>query len=77
MAQIARWGNSLAVRLPVKLVREMNLSEGDTINLRRIDDQTLGMSEDERRRRALEAMRSIAWELPADYKFDREGANAR
>jgi antitoxin MazE len=77
VAQIARWGNSLAVRLPVKLVREMNLSEGDTINLRRIDDQTLGMSEDERRRWALEAMRSIAWELPADYKFDREEANAR
>lgn len=77
MAQVARWGNSLAVRLPAKLVREMNLNEGDTINLRRLDDATLGMSDDERRQWAFEAMRAMAWELPEDYKFDREEANAR
>ena len=29
--QVARWGNSLAVRLPAKLVAELGLSEGDEI----------------------------------------------
>lgn len=77
MAQIARWGNSLAVRLPAKLVREMNLSEGDNIQLRRLDDETLGMSEDERRRWAMEAIRALARPFPDGYKFDREEANAR
>lgn len=31
--KVVRWGNSLAVRLPVKLVRELGLVEGDRIDL--------------------------------------------
>ena len=31
--QIARWGNSLAVRLPVELVRKLGLKEGDSIDV--------------------------------------------
>ncbi|MEQ9564472.1 MAG: AbrB/MazE/SpoVT family DNA-binding domain-containing protein, partial [Pseudomonadales bacterium] len=27
--QVAKWGNSLAVRLPADLVRELGLKEGD------------------------------------------------
>ena len=30
---ISKWGNSLAVRLPKKLCEEMNLQEGDQIQL--------------------------------------------
>ena len=36
--QIAKWGNSLAVRLPAQLVRELGLKEGDQIALARGDD---------------------------------------
>ena len=36
--QIAKWGNSLAVRLPAQLVRELGLKEGDQITLARGDD---------------------------------------
>lgn len=75
--RVARWGNSLAVRLPVGLVREMQLSEGDTVDLRRLDDAVLGVGIDERRRWAIEAMRALARPLPEGYKFDREEANAR
>ena len=32
--QVAKWGNSLAVRLPAELVRELGLREGDEITLR-------------------------------------------
>jgi antitoxin component of MazEF toxin-antitoxin module len=32
--QVARWGNSLAVRIPVELAEKLGLSEGDTLSLR-------------------------------------------
>ena len=31
--QVAKWGNSLAVRIPAELVRELELREGDEIDL--------------------------------------------
>jgi antitoxin MazE len=31
--QLARWGNSLAVRLPVEFTRAAGLREGDTVDL--------------------------------------------
>lgn len=31
--KLARWGNSLAVRLPAAWVREMGLEEGETLEL--------------------------------------------
>lgn len=35
--KIARYGDSLTVRLPAALVRELDLREGDVVTLRRID----------------------------------------
>ena len=32
--QASKWGNSLAVRLPAKLVEELGLKEGDEIEVR-------------------------------------------
>ena len=37
--QVAKWGNSLAVRLPADLVRELGLKEGDQIDLVKDDGQ--------------------------------------
>ena len=34
--KIARYGNSLTVRLPAALARELDLHEGDVVTLRRI-----------------------------------------
>ena len=31
--QVAKWGNSLAIRLPMALVKRMNLAEGDEVEL--------------------------------------------
>jgi len=31
--QVAKWGNSLAIRLPAGLVRELGLKEGDQVVL--------------------------------------------
>lgn len=75
---ISRWGNSLAVRIPANVARELGLKEGDSIDLRRADDGTFEiMAEQERRRHALETLRKFRGSLPPDFKFDREEANAR
>ena len=35
--KIARYGNSLTVRLPAALARDLDLHEGDRVTVRRID----------------------------------------
>ena len=75
--KVAKWGNSLAVRLPASVVTELNLKEGDEIDLLPKGGSTFEVSLDERRRKALEEMRSLRYKLPAGYKFDREEANSR
>ena len=35
--KIARYGNSLSVRLPAALARDLDLREGDVVTLRRIE----------------------------------------
>ncbi len=76
--KIARWGNSLAVRLPAETVRNLDLKEGDSveITLKRGGEQ-LDLGFEERRQRAVERMRAMQVTLPPDYKFDREEANRR
>ena len=75
--QVSRWGNSLAVRLPKRLVDDMNLVEGDKIDVVEVVNRTLMVEKDQRRKRALENMRLRGWAAPADYKFDRDEANQR
>ena len=35
-AKVAKYGNSLTVRLPIAVARELDLREGDEVTLRRI-----------------------------------------
>jgi antitoxin MazE len=74
--QVARWGNSLAVRLPAGLVRELGLKEGDQIDLR-ADDRGLTVS---RRRRPDEILADLArfrGRLPAEARLSRDAAHER
>lgn len=75
--QVSKWGNSLAVRLPKKLVEEMGLVEGDEIKVVDVVEKTLLIKKDDRREAALAALASFNLPLPPDYKFDREEANER
>lgn len=44
--QVNRWGNSLAVRLPQELVRELGLQEGDRIQAEALGLARLGLAVD-------------------------------
>ncbi len=74
--KVAKWGNSLAVRLPAEMVLRLGLKEGDEIAVVEKD----GALEVERKLSVDEAfanLRSLRGRLPADFKFNREEANSR
>jgi len=75
--KIAKWGNSLAVRLPSAVVDALKLKEGDEVEIRVADLRTFDVSRDRRRERAMERIRALEKKLPADWKFDRSEVNAR
>ena len=78
--RVAKWGNSLALRLPVKVVKELELVEGDEVELRATGPKTLEISRDAEIAWAIEAMERIrarSRPLPPGWKFDRDEANER
>ncbi len=75
--QVAKWGNSLAVRLPKSLVDKLNLKPGDEISLTSADDRRLEVTKTVHKDAALARMRVRNFQMPADYSFDRDEANAR
>lgn len=74
--QIARWGNSLAVRLPAALVRELGLKEGDEIALVPGADG-LAVSRQLCADEVLAALRRFRGRLPADARLSRDVAHER
>jgi antitoxin MazE len=74
---VSRWGNSLAVRLSKELVEKMNLKPGDEVELKPVDVKTIEIEKRDRRAEFLEAMKQFRFEMPLDYKFDRDEANER
>ena len=75
--QVAKWGNSLAVRLPAAVVDILDLKEGDEIEIRVADVRQFDVARKPSREALLERLRAFRGRLPADFKFDREEANGR
>ena len=74
--QIARWGNSLAVRLPRDLVRRLDLKEGDRIDLVP-EDGSLKVRRHPRAEEVLEQLRRFRGKLPAAERLSRDAAHER
>lgn len=73
--QVAKWGNSLAVRLPVAVVRALNLKEGEEIELHVVDQRTFEVQRKADSKELLARLRRFRGQLPDDFKFDRLEAN--
>jgi antitoxin MazE len=69
--QVAKWGNSLAVRLPVAVVEALHLKEGDQIEIRIAGSRTFEVQRDRTRDRALARLRQLRRPLPPGFTFDR------
>ncbi len=74
--QVARWGNSLAVRLPAALVRELGLKEGDQIDLVK-DDGKVKVRRRPRAEEVLAGLRRLRGRLPAAERLSRQEAHER
>ncbi len=75
--QVAKWGNSLAVRLPVAVVEALTLKEGDEIEILVSGVRTFEVKRRPGAAELLARLRKFRGRLPADFKFDRLEANER
>jgi antitoxin MazE len=75
--QVAKWGNSLAIRLPATVVEALELKAGDEIEILVGDARTFGVNRKPGREDLLNRLRDFRGRLPADFLFDRDEANAR
>lgn len=75
--RVAKWGNSLAVRLPASVVQMLGLREGDEIEIHVTGARQFGIARKPGRAELLQRLRAFRGRLPADFKFDRDEAHAR
>jgi antitoxin MazE len=75
--QVAKWGNSLAVRLPASVVQALNLKEGEEIDLHIAGERSFEVAKQANAKELLVRLHALRGRLPADFHFDRLEANAR
>ena len=75
--QIAKWGNSLAVRIPAAVVDALALKEGDDVEIHVANERVFALGKKPGARELLARLRRYRGRLPEDFHFDRMEANAR
>ncbi len=75
--QIAKWGNSLAVRLPSSVVQALDLKEGDDITIYIANERAFEIVKTPTRAELIERLRALRGTIPSDFTFDRVDANER
>ena len=74
---VAKWGNSLAVRLPAAVVAALELKEGDDIEIHVAGARAFAIERKPGRDDLLTRLRAFRGRLPTGFKFDRQDTNAR
>ena len=75
--QVAKWGNSLAVRLPSNVVAALELREGDDIEIQVADGRAFNVSKRASIEELLARLRRYRGRLPDGFRFDRLEAQER
>jgi antitoxin MazE len=75
--QVAKWGNSLAIRLPRAIVEALGLKAGDEIEITVSGTRRFEVARDRSREKALAGLRKFRGRLPAGFRFDRDEAHER
>lgn len=75
--RVSKWGNSLAIRIPRDVVEALGLKEGDSVQVAAADRHRIELARKPSREELLKNLDRFRGMLPADYKFDRDEANAR
>jgi antitoxin MazE len=75
--QVARWGNSLAIRIPAAVAEALELKAGDEVEIRVEGSREFALRRKPSREDLLKRLRSMRGRLPADFVFDRDAAHER
>jgi antitoxin MazE len=75
--KVAKWGNSLAIRIPKDVAETLGIKEGDEVELSPSDKPVIGIARQMTREEAIRGLRKFRGLMPPDFKFDRDEANAR
>jgi antitoxin MazE len=75
--KFAKWGNSLAIRIPADVVEKLGISPNEEAQIKVTGENSFEITRDLRRQKAIERMRSMSFALPDDYVFNREELHER
>ena len=75
--QVAKWGNSLAIRLPRSVVKVLGLKEGDSVDIHVVDRRSFAIENAPTSKQLLARLRKYRGRLPSGFRFDRLEANER
>ena len=75
--KVAKWGNSLAIRIPKDVAESLGIREGDDVDLQAAEKPVISIARQMTREEAIRELRRFRGTMPADYVFDRNEANAR
>ncbi len=75
--RVAKWGNSLAIHIPAAVARALKLRAGDEVEVHVGGARQFGLARKPGRDELLDRLRALRGRLPADFVFDRDGANER
>jgi len=70
--KFAKWGNSMAIRIPAEVVAKLGISPDEEAQIKVTGEYSFEVSRDRRRQEAIEAIRKLARPLPPGYKFNRD-----
>jgi len=75
--RVSKWGNSLAIRLPASVTEALEMHAGDEFKVVIADERVFQVRKKPGNQAILARLRQFRGKLPADFKFDRDDANAR
>ena len=70
--KVAKWGNSLAVRLPAAVVEALQLQDGDEVEIHVDAPRVLTVVKKPDIEEMFARVRKLRGAMPKDFKFNRE-----
>lgn len=75
--RVAKWGNSLAIRIPANVADVLDLKEGDEVNVTVASPRDFQIAAKPDIDALFGRLKQFEGRLPADFRFDREEASSR
>jgi antitoxin MazE len=75
--QVAKWGNSLAVRLPATVIDALELKAGDDIDIHIVGERQFEIEKTATPLEVLARLRKFRGRVPTGFRFDRLEAHER